>query len=177
MKGIAPIIAEVIIVAMAIAVALTVALYFSGVTGTFMHPTLVSSHTVVVTSTPLTGRERLEDKPTLSCCYTGGKYMVREEYPLSYVKVVVLVGPIDNDPTTHLCVYLNVTALKKLDFIRVHATFLAKDGQPPDWVGGATVEWQDNDVPRSWFASRYWCPVREDELPGKIYISIEVPGP
>lgn len=175
--GISPIIGEVVIAAVVIVVAIAAAFYFSNIAFLYTRPYVTVSKVYTLYPRIVTGREYIVDKPTLRCCYTGGRYLVEEFYPLSYVTVTAMIGPLDDNPSTHYCLYLNVTALKQLRYIRVHASVLARNGAPPSWVGDATVDWQDNNVPSFWYASRYWCPIRSDEFPLKLEITVQVPGP
>ncbi len=157
--------------------AIAAALYFSNIAFNYTRPSVTVTQSYMVYNRVVRGDEYLIDEPHLHCCYHGGKYLVETHFPASYLRVYTLVGPIDNNPSTNYCLYVNLTALKQLKYIRVHVSVRTRTGAPPAWAGNPDATWEDTNVPSFWFVSRYWCPIRPDEFPLRVAVQVEVPGP
>ncbi len=172
-----PVVVTVILVAITIALAIAVTLWVAGVASTYTETSVQVTKRLVLYKRPIRGDEYYQELPAVRCCYSGGKYLIKTFYPVGYVRITTMIGPIDNDPTTLYCVYLNVTAYKQLRYIRIRAHISTKNGGNPAWAGNPDVEWKEDNVPAFWYASRYWCPIREDEIPVTITVYVEVPAP
>ena len=69
-------------------------------------------------------------------------------------------------------VVITVTALKDLGQIRIHAAIANRTGQPPVNAANANVTWEYVSLPEGWYTSQYWTPIDRSDYPVTITMGI-----
>ena len=151
-RGIAPTLAEVILVALAIIVAAAVAAYLLGVFGSSQRQ-------------PLQFQAILElDNPGSRAFYPLPGYAVLEAWS-------------EEVATGEYTVYIRLTATRDLGNVWVYAELYTRGGNDrPIYAGTPSISWEVDEVPSGWYTQQYWTPILEEEYPLVIRVTVRVVG-
>ncbi len=148
LRGISTILAEAILLAATIAIVAATVSWIMGLFGNAAQPEIYQHYIIVLNGPDDTAHIGL---PGLALIDAWSRY---------------------NTTIGAYRVYLRVTAVKKLSYIKVEARIRCCGGQAPPGVLNPYVVWEDYSVPPGWYSEQYWTPITPDEYPIYIYLHI-----
>ena len=151
-RGIAPTLAEVILVAVALALAVAVAAYMLGVFSSSQNQPLQFQPTLELDNPGSTGYSPL---PGYAVLEAWSEVTAPGEYT----------------------VYVRFTATRDLGSVWIHAELYTNGGNGrPLYAGSPGITWEVDQVPSGWYTQQYWTPILEEEYPLEIRVTVRVVG-
>lgn len=141
-RGVDPVIAVVVIVAVALALAIAVAAWVTGLYKGLGRPEIY---------------------------YSGHVTVGPNDYVLVPLRGYARIEAWTAEEGGLYTLYLRVTAVKNLDYLKVKVEVRTPYGYPR-LAASPIAEWEETDVPAGWYSERYWKPLEPDELPVTIIV-------